>query len=89
MQTPTQHKVTPLELADALEQNLYKIEFEKLDGTFRTMKCTRRTEFIPTDKKPKEFKPVLDTTTAIPVFDIDMKAWRSIRPSSVVGMEII
>ncbi len=88
MQTESKGVERP-ELIDALNSNIYKILFEKQDGTLRKMRCTRMTEYIPLDKRPKTQTDTGDQTKPVAAFDLDLKEWRSIRPSSVISMEIV
>lgn len=81
--------VTTKEFVEALGQNIYRIEFNKKDGTLRKMRCTRCPAYIPGEHTPKESKPVEDTQTVVPVFDLDLMAWRSVIVSNVISMEIV
>ena len=81
-----------IEFADALSSNVYTIEFEKVDGEMRRMVCTRMGEKILQAEKEsikKNIKVIDETTTSVPVYDIEISQWRSIRPSSIKTMEIV
>lgn len=81
-----------IEFADALSSNVYTIEFEKVDGEMRRMVCTRMGEKILQAEKEsikKNTKAIDETTTSVPVYDIEISQWRSIRPSSIKTMEIV
>ena len=81
-----------IEFADALSSNVYTIEFEKVDGEMRRMVCTRMGEKILQAEKEsikKNTKVIDETTTSVPVYDVEISQWRSIRPSSIKTMEIV
>ena len=74
-----------------------KVTFTKKDGTERVMECTTATSLVPVDvveevhytnttdpidfPKPKKEKKVNEDV--MPVYDLDVKAWRSFRWESV------
>lgn len=78
-----------IEFATAMSTNVYTIEFEKVDGTIRKMVCTRMSEKIPAEAAPKKATVIEEATTAVPVFDVDLEQWRSVRPNSIKTMEIV
>lgn len=81
-----------IEFADALSSNVYTIEFEKVDGEMRRMVCTRMGDKILQAEKEsikKNTKVIDETTTSVPVYDVEISQWRSIRPSSIKTMEIV
>lgn len=81
-----------IEFADALSENVYTIEFEKVDGEIRRMVCTRMGDKILQAEKEsikKNTRVIDENTTAVPVYDIELSQWRSIRPSSIKKMEIV
>lgn len=62
---------------DALDNAICTVTFEKLDGTLRTMKCTRYLGFIPAESHPKGTKVVKENVEVIRAFDIEEKGWRA------------
>jgi hypothetical protein len=60
------------------------IRFTKADGNEREMICTRSVDYIPEDKAPSGTRESLDTDTALPVFDLLIKEWRSVRPDTII-----
>ena len=62
---------------DALDNAICTVTFEKLDGTLRTMKCTRYLGFIPAESHPKGNKAVKENAEVIRAFDIEEKGWRA------------
>jgi hypothetical protein len=69
------------ELMKCLSQGQCYVEFEKKDGTMRSMECTLKESLIPADKMPKSSTTYSEET--IRVFDTDINEWRSFRVNSV------
>lgn len=81
--------ITASEFATKLNENIMKIEFEKLDGAMRSMIATRRADLIPEEHQPKNgWNVVGDEATSVACFDMQICGWRSVRPSSIKSMEI-
>lgn len=81
--------ITASEFATKLNENVMKIEFEKLDGAIRRMIATRRADLIPEEHQPKNGLNVVgDEATSVACFDMRVCGWRSVRPSSVKSIEI-
>lgn len=72
-------------IINLLSNSTITITFTKKDGTERIMKCTRNTAFIPTEQLPKEGST--ESTSAVPVFDLDAQGWRSFIPSNIIRIE--
>lgn len=79
-------------LKRCLQEGIVGVTFEKTDGTERFMNCTLDPGLMPEEvamaleagsSKPKR-KPNLDI---LPVFDVDLEAWRSFRVASVKSVE--
>lgn len=75
------------EFADKMSQGIYNIRFNKTDGSLRLMRATRMAAYIPSDKQPKDSKGITETQAVVPVFDLDIKDWRSVRTDSILSME--
>jgi hypothetical protein len=78
-----------IEFASSLAQGIYKLEFSKLDGSLRKMRATRMSAYIPMDMAPKNDRQITEEMTAVPVFDLDLQEWRSVRPTNVLSMESV
>lgn len=74
------------ELLELLGKNTLKIVFTKTDGTEREMHCTLDESVVPPYEKKGTKKSNEDV---IPVWDIDLSAWRSFRVDSVKLVEVI
>lgn len=69
-----------------LKMGPVRITFNKSDGTERVMNCTLQEEVLPKlEKKTDRQKKV--SPEVLPVFDLDVKAWRSFKYSSVTRVE--
>jgi len=63
------------------------VDFIKVDGTNRSMVCTRNFNYIPESDHPKSSdnnKPVNENVVV--VYDLEAKGWRSFRVDSVVNI---
>lgn len=74
-----------------LKTKVLVVEFQKLDGSKRTMKCTKDIEYIQAfyEKNGEYFEPTPKTNRkepefAIPVFDVEKEDWRSFRWDKVI-----
>lgn len=79
--------VDPVEIA--LNEGLtISVVFTKVDGSERTMLCTKNFQYIPEEKKPttdSESK----ATNVMKVFDLEKQDWRSFRLESVKSFTIV
>jgi len=75
-----------LDLLDhSLMNGVVSVRFTKADGSERLMRCTKDFSLIPIDDQP-----VHSEVNAVPVdlekvYDLDVQAWRSFKPSRVLG----
>jgi len=82
------------DLLDLLRKTAVTINFTKVDGTKRDMKCTLLTEFIPVEYRPQPKKkdddtpPRKENLDTIRVFDLEKTAWRSFRLDSINSVEV-
>lgn len=60
------------------------VTFTKKDGTERTMRCTLNASSIPTETNTKEKGTRSVPSTALAVYDLDKKEWRSFRWDSIL-----
>lgn len=79
-----QSLITKEELLEKLKNESANITFEKVDGSIRTMLCTKMLSKIPIEHQPKAEKPAkLDEngniieTDLITVYDLENSGWRS------------
>lgn len=76
-----------MEFATKMGSAVYNLEFTKLDGAIRKMIATRIADKIPADHAPETAREIVEGK-AVPVFDLEVCGWRSVRPDSVTKMEI-
>lgn len=76
-------------IVDTLNNCICTVTFEKLDGTERIMKCTRKPEFIPVEFRPKGDKPLKENLEVIAAYDIDSKGWRSFIVENVTHFNLL
>lgn len=70
------------QLVNALHDNIVEVKFTKVDGTERVMRCTLMQEYLPSGGSGKQL--LLESQpTAISVWDVDAKGWRSFRLDNV------
>lgn len=78
------------DMYEELADGICEIEFTKADGSKRTMMATRTPKMIPAKEK---IEPIADENinkeSAMPVWDLEKKAWRSIVPSSVISFKML
>lgn len=75
------------QLKASLTESWVRIDFTKIDGSNRSMLCTRNFVDIPDGHRPKGFNQKVNETV-LNVFDLEKQAWRSIRIDSINGWEI-
>jgi hypothetical protein len=69
-----------------LSKGLSRITFYKLDGTLREMTCTRDTTIIPADQVRTESNRS-ESSTAVPVYDVENDGWRSFVLENLVSID--
>lgn len=73
-------------ILDMLRMGPTKVVFTKKDGTERVMNCTLKSEL--TEDYEKKTERVKEPNPDIcPVYDLDVKGWRSFRYDSVKAVE--
>lgn len=76
------------EMIKSLKAGVCNVQFNKVSGEFRDMKCTLSTAFIPADKMPKNNEAIEQETnvneSVIRVFDVTANGWRSFKVDSVI-----
>jgi len=72
----------------ALDEGLkINVVFTKVDGSDRTMFCTRNVEYIPKEKRATE--PSDNSSNTIRVYDIEKQDWRSFRIENVKSFTVV
>lgn len=75
------------QLKIALTESTVRVEFTKLDGSHRSMLCTKNATAIPSAAMPtgSNKKP---NDTVISVYDLEKSAWRSIKIDNILSWSV-
>lgn len=73
-------------ILEMLSSGQCEVKFRKVDGTERTMHCTRDPYYFGDDDYEKKIK-IKENENIVRVYDLDLQAWRSFRVSSVISIE--
>tara|TARA_R110001632_G_scaffold201306_1_gene324282 strand:- start:85 stop:336 length:252 start_codon:yes stop_codon:yes gene_type:complete len=77
------------ELTELLKNTVVEVEFMKVNGDLRKMKCTKNLNSIPSEKHPNGEGVTLVNDSVIRVYDVDADGWRSFRADSVKVFKVI
>ena len=79
---PTEDEVNNL-----LRENVVEVDFTKLDGDKRVMKCTKSFKLIPVENQPKgNSEPKKGIIT---VWDLNAQGWRSFRYERINSVKTV
>lgn len=70
-------------LENQLSHSKVKIEFIKIDGTYRVMICTRSPTLITVANMPSGTSIIKTNESVLKVFDLEKNAWRSIKKDRI------
>jgi hypothetical protein len=78
------------DLKSTLKESIIVIDFEKKDGTIRSMRCTLMEQFLPT---PPRYIPIdapkrKENPDVLAVWDLDINNWRSFRYDSIRAITV-
>lgn len=71
-----------------LHETIVELNFTKIDGTVRNMKCTLRADLLPPIDETKPIKERKKNETIQTVFDLDKKELRSFRKDSLLDFKV-
>ena len=74
---------------NSLYNNICFVNFTKMDGTLRGMRCTLRSDMLPPQTDLEEHTQRKQTTESIAVWDLEVKGWRSFRTDSVIEFKVL
>ena len=74
---------------NSLYNNICFVNFTKMDGTLRGMRCTLRSDMLPPQTDLEEHTQRKQTTESIAVWDLEVKGWRSFRTDSVIDFKVL
>ena len=69
-------------LTNLLKKNILEILFTKADGSERKMVCTLKYEHLPKEEIKESARR--ENIDVIPVWDLELMAWRSFRTDSLI-----
>lgn len=73
------------EVKDLLQNGIYHVQFEKVDGSVRDMHCTLDKKLLPEHEKKEDDKSHRKINeNVLPVWDVENQGWRSFRIDSIV-----
>lgn len=75
------------QLKQALTESTVRVEFTKLDGTHRSMLCTKNASSIPSAAMPTG-SGKKENDTVISVYDLEKSAWRSIKIDNILSWTV-
>jgi len=78
--------MTKDEMLDALKSSVVLVDFTKVSGERRVLKCTLKTDVIPPKKEGSTTSRISDDVIA--AWDIDNNGWRSFRIDSVNSFSV-
>lgn len=75
------------EIKELLSTGTHKVVFTKVDGTLRTMNCTRDNTIIGAvvETRASEKEPVINESVMV-AFDLDIDKFRSFKVDSVISI---
>jgi hypothetical protein len=74
------------ELENHLSLAVARIEFTKVDGSARTMICTKSVGIIGESQMPRgDSKKALDNANLLKVYDLEKRSWRSMRIANIIS----
>lgn len=74
-------------LKEVLRESRVRVEFTKIDGTHRSMICTKNVNGIPAASIPSGTGKKANDTV-ISVFDLEKAAWRSIKITNILSWAV-
>lgn len=78
------------DLKSTLKESIIVIDFEKKDGTIRSMRCTLMEQFLPTPSAyvPTDAPKRKENPDVLAVWDLDINNWRSFRYDSIRAITV-
>ena len=71
-----------------LREGVAEVTFTKVDGSERVMKCTLKSDLIPSESTPKGTGKTHSPET-LSVFDVESNGWRSFRWNTVKKFDFV
>ena len=74
------------QIVSLMRENIARVVFTKSDGTTRIMHCTLIKDYLPEQKDVEEYTANVNKS-AVAVWDIEHRGWRSFRIASLQSIE--
>ncbi|MEM4261303.1 MAG: SH3 beta-barrel fold-containing protein, partial [Candidatus Woesearchaeota archaeon] len=75
-------------LKQTLLENVCNIEFKKINGDIRKIKCTLKPDLVKHNEKENKRKKI-ENLDVIAVFDLDKQDWRAFRIENIISIKEI
>lgn len=69
-----------------LSVGTHEVVFEKINGTIRSLKCTRDLDLLPKKENFKSETGKPGPRNSLYVFDVDLQQWRSFRFDKLISV---
>lgn len=90
-----ERRMTIQEMRDSLRSSVCNVQFTKVDGSTRNLRCTLHPDYIPRGNANESSEPVKRrnpeyvSDNVLAVWDLDGLHWKSFRVSSVEKFEVL
>jgi hypothetical protein len=74
------------EMLERLVDNVVEVNFTKVSGETRKMRCTLRADLLPPQQDIEESTTNVSAEERMIVWDVDKSAWRSFRLDSITSV---
>jgi hypothetical protein len=81
--------IDPQDLKEALRNNVVIVNFMKVSGEQREMRCTLRPDMIPETPVVEGKTPKKENPDVQAVWDLDKESWRSFRYDSLIDAKVL
>lgn len=78
--------LTEEKIIGMLKENVCNVQFRKVDGSLRKMRCTLHPDLIPLKVIVEGKKERAKINDVVAVWDLDLNEWRSFKVSSVLQL---
>ncbi len=83
---------TKSDLKAILQNSVVTLNFKKVDGSKRKMRCTLLPKYLPekmiVNEEVEVKEDTQDSRNVIAVWDLDVEEWRSFRVTSLIDLKI-
>lgn len=80
---------TRCSIKQTLLEKKCEVEFKKINGDIRKMRCTLNPELLPKKEEKENKKKKTENLEILSVFDLDKKDWRSFKIKNIISIKEI